>query len=228
MREIFVVNQSKKPFPDFANFVAAAQGYADKVSAAGWPACHLTALDVMPAPGFERIVVWDDVDQPGVLAYHDDLAGAPIGHTFRHTSEAAGVPFGIAFGHELAEQLGDPFINLLALSGKGNLVAYENVDPVEDARYGFKIGAYLFPDFVLPSYFDPANRVGPYDFQGVVKVPFQVMAGGYLGMLDSRTGRWGTLEGEREVNRSGDPVRSDHAFTRKARRGKRQRCMMVA
>lgn len=215
MRTVVCVNLSTDPFPDWAAFLAAAQQYADLAAAAGYPACRLVTAAALPPPGAECLVVWDDTDQAAALAYHDEEHGAPLGHTFRRTAAEAGIPFGVPFTHELVEQLADPACNLVAISGKGNLVAYEVADAVEDPQFALTVAGYACSDFVLPTYWDPNGR-GPYDHGGHVVEPFEVLPGGYLSVLNPAAGEWTTLQGS-----MADQVRwhaGMHCYRRAARR----------
>jgi hypothetical protein len=195
------VNLAQAEFIDWDRFLIMMQKYADLLAQNGWEQVRLVKAAALPGPNVEKMVVWDDTDQPEALAYHDD-PGAPTGHTFLATARAFGIPFGIPFTHELAEQVGDPAVNLIAVSGKGNLVAYENCDAVEDAQFAFKIADYPVSDFVLRGYFDPHKKTGPYDYGRHVQAPFQVLPGGYLSLFDPRLGQWTTLHGSLDDERA--------------------------
>lgn len=220
MREIACVNLAAAPATlDWGRFLAASQKYADLLAQAGYEQVKLVNADAIPGLGIEKLVVWSDTDAPGALAYHEEDGPAPTGHTFIRTASRDGVPFGVPWGHEMAEQIANPACNKVCISGKGNLVAYEIADACEDQQFGFVIDGFLFSDFVLPSYWNP-RAAGPYDYTGKVSEPFEVLAGGYLSILDPANGVWGTLHGSMEDERAFHA--GNHRYTRSWKRHTRR------
>lgn len=139
------------------------------------------------------LVLLDDSDQAGALGYHDKTpADNPIGKVFAKSTLEDHALVSVTVSHELLEMLADPFINMTATSqdAKGDTIvwAYEDCDAVEDDRYAYPIEGTPVSDFVFPAFFDQTNPRGPYDFQGHVTKPFEILSGGYLGVFQN--GQW--------------------------------------
>jgi hypothetical protein len=135
------------------------------------------------------IIVSDTSDQAGAGGYHDLTSeGKPLGKVFAKTDMDSGSNWTVAFSHELLEMLEDPYINLCAEfeenNGNGYMVGYELCDPVEDDKFGYKIGSTLASDFVFPEYFEDTKHAAgtKYDFKGNVSKPLEILTGGYLGI----------------------------------------------
>ena len=150
-----------------------------------------------PTPGLWSIGFFDNADQAGALGYHDITAeGLPLGKVFVKTTLDAGDLVSVTASHELIEMLGDPGINLTAefddASGApAKFYAYELCDSCEDDSLGYGIGignfqTILVSDFVLPAYFQGFRKTGqgPFDFRGKIQQPFDILPGGYMGVLD--------------------------------------------
>lgn len=144
-----------------------------------------------PPAGSWWLVFLDNSDQAGALAYHDLTSdGHPLSKVFVKTLLADGASVSVGATHEICEMAVDPWINGAAQDAKGIFWAYEICDPVEDDGYGYKIGDVLVSDFVTPSWFGYAHSSGPFDFQGKVKKPFQVLHAGYAQKFDFRHPGW--------------------------------------
>jgi hypothetical protein len=110
--------------------------------------------------------------------------------------------------HEIVEALGDPECNAWWKNSSGTInsfdqngnpittagahyVACEICDPVQmnvvavTLRDGKKVG---LSDFVLPSWSDVGNRVGPFNYLNTLKAPFTIDLGGYVVYKDSEDG----------------------------------------
>jgi hypothetical protein len=145
-----------------------------------------------PAPGLWQLVILDDSDQAGALGYHDlTHDGLPLGKVFARTDLVNHLSWSVTISHELLEMLGDPDINLTAFDQTTNtagvLYAYEACDACEADEYGYEIDGILVSDFVMKAWFSP-DLPGPYDFQGHIKKPLQILPGGYIGVFDVTRG----------------------------------------
>lgn len=148
-----------------------------------------------PTPGYWTIGFFDNSDQAGALGYHDLTAdGLPLGKVFVATTLSAGALVSVTASHECLEMLGDPDINLTAEldDAQGNpakFYAYEICDACEDDSFGYQINAVTVSDFVTPEYFESFQHTNPakihqFDFMGQITAPFQILSGGYMGVLD--------------------------------------------
>jgi hypothetical protein len=175
-----------------------------------------------PEPGAWQLVLLDDSDQAGALGYHETTAqDLPLGKAFLKTVKEYGSSMSATASHELLEMLGDPQIQLAAAVDDGNgntkVYAYENCDAVEDEAFGYTIGGVLVSDFVLPAWFNPAAPKGTrLDFCGKVTTPYQLLKGGYIGVLSTSEG-WTQETADDVVHHSSHP---DFAGNRWHRRRK--------
>jgi hypothetical protein len=196
MIRVQFINKSSLPQAQAQAIVSALQVQVTRDFAPAWgvpAALYLAPASVpVPTPGFWSIAFLDNSDVAGALGYHDLTAdGLPIGKVFVKTTEAAGDLVSVTASHELLEMLADPDINLVAEFDDGGgspskMYAYEVGDPVEDDTLGYDINGVLVSDFVYPAYFEQFRAAGStrFDHQGKVSQPFQILSGGYLGMLD--------------------------------------------
>ena len=98
----------------------------------------------------------------------------------------------LSFSHELVEMLVDPYIRddgnwgRFVKAGK-RLWLVETGDPVEDSKWSYERDGVTLSDFVLPAWYRGGAK-GPYDFQGYVDHPFQILEGGYAWYISA--GRW--------------------------------------
>lgn len=146
------------------------------------------------------LVVLDNSDAAGALGYHDITPeGLPLGKVFAGTDMQFGNQWTVTASHELLEMLGDPAINLTALSMTafdvkqnvvGRLYAYEVCDACEADKFGYQIDGVLVSDFVFPAWFEPFRPAGStqFDQQNQIKGPFQLLPGGYIGVYDMTSG----------------------------------------
>ncbi len=144
-----------------------------------------------PTPGMWSIGFFDNADQAGALGYHDLTAdGLPLGKVFVKTTLDDGALVSVTASHECLEMLGDPDINLTAefddRSGNpAKFYAYELCDAPESDSFGYPIGSVMVSDFVYPAYFEQFRKPGAqFDFKKHISEPFQILPGGYMGVLD--------------------------------------------
>jgi hypothetical protein len=162
------------------------------------PAWSLTAKclfvppgDVIPA-GAWQCVFLDNSDQAGALGYHDVTAdGLPVLKIFVADVLADGVAWTVTASHEVIEALGDPDIRKTAVAG-GFEYAWELCDAPEDDRFSVPILGHHLSNAVMPAWFDP-NGKAPFTLYPCpgIAAPFQLAAGGYIGIRPWPDGAWG-------------------------------------
>ena len=153
------------------------------------------ALGEQPSADTWWLTILDDADQAGALGYHDlTPAGLPMGKVFAGTDLKYGYTWSVTASHELLEMLADPNINLTVLvqssDTAGKLYAYEVCDTCEADENGYEIDGVLLSDFVFPSWFEDFRAEGStqFDQTNQVKSPFELLAGGYIGVFDVNSG----------------------------------------
>lgn len=155
--------------------------------------------DAPPRSNLWHIILFDNADQAGVLGYHDITPeGLPLGKVFVQTTLNYGGKISVTLSHEVLEMLVDPDVNLIAQgtdnSGNARLYAYEVCDAVEADNLGYDIYGVTVSDFVTPAWFESFRKPGStkFSFKEHVSAPFQLAAGGYIGMYDPYHG-WSQL-----------------------------------
>ncbi len=153
-----------------------------------------------PPAGHWWLVVLDNSDQAGALGYHDMTPeGLPLGKVFAGTDLEFKSEWTVTASHELLEMLGDPAINLTALTmtafdvGQpvvGRLWAYEVCDACEADNDGYKIDGVLVSDFVYPPWYESFRQAGSTQFDHQLRItePFQLLPGGYMSVYDMTSG----------------------------------------
>lgn len=201
--KISIINASKTLNDDEVE--AARPALQKQISGDFYPAWGVDAeLDFVPKgkeppEGQWWLVILDDSDQAGALGYHDMTAdGLPLGKVFAGTDAQFGMEWTVTASHELLEMLGDPAINLTAISMTafdinqpviGRLWAYEVCDPCEADEDGYLIDGVLVSDFVYPEWFESFRPVGTqFDYQKRISDPFQLLPGGYASVYDMTSG----------------------------------------
>lgn len=123
----------------------------------------------------------------GVLGYHTtDAQGHSIAYVGVQACQQAGVSLASCAGHEAAELACDPWTDYLVTDGQSKVVMLEVGDPVESDVLpvvvtrpdGSQFTAQM-TNFVLPSWFDPQDTVGPWDAMKTTPGPLQLAKGGY-------------------------------------------------
>jgi hypothetical protein len=159
-----------------------------------------------PTRGSWWLTVFDNSDQPGALGYHDITSeGLPLGKIFAGTDKQYGLSWTVTASHELLEMLGDPDVNLTAFvenddNHSGRLYAYEVCDACEADKFGYKIGGVLVSDFVTPPWFESFRKSykTKFDYRKLIKRPFQLLKGGYIGIYDINKGTgWTQIEAQK-------------------------------
>jgi hypothetical protein len=190
---IAVINESTAVTDDeVKNVMAACQIQLDRDYYPIWAATStMTFVDkTQPIPaGFWSIVILDNSDAAGALGYHDlTQEGMPLAKVFAGDDKKYGLEWSVTFSHELLEMMADPDINLTVFvptQTGGEIFAYENCDAVEDDSLAYDINGVKVSDFVTPAWFNIYAVPGTkFDFCGHVTQPFQILSGGYIGVLD--------------------------------------------
>ena len=186
--------------------------------------------------GYYPIYLLDDPDQAGDLGYHtEDPGGRPYGRVFARPVLTAvggsvlsgGLSVASVLSHEVVEFFIDIGCNLWADRGDGTYVAYEACDPVEEDSYPVQVadstGAEVtvsVSNFALAAWFDPMATVPgtQYDWLKKLVAPLQVAPGGYVVVLDSKTGKIAQFFASEEGRALHAVTRPPHPAARSARR----------
>lgn len=186
-----------------------------------------------PIPGQWQLIFADTSDQAGALGYHEVTAnGDPIGFIFVKDDIATGSSWTVTASHELLEMLGDPDIQTVEeqdnADGSITFRAKEVSDVCEDDSQAYQKTQsdgtafrlpdgtpFLFSDFVYPAYWNPnAPATAKLDFCGHITKPLQILAGGYIGILQVPKGAtWGQVQAD--MTPGGKAIQR---FNRRARR----------
>jgi hypothetical protein len=206
---------------DFDALITAMQMYIDQHVAPVWG----TPARLVKSNGFVKnawaIVLLNDADQPGALAYHDLTPdGFPLSKVFVRTTLENDELVSVSASHELVEMLVDPAINLMSTGPAAEtMYAYESADAVE--ALSFDVNGIPMSDFVYPSFFEVFRKRGStrFDHMNRVKKPFEILAGGY--QIIFKDGRWTQIFGSRAKAKRF--AREDRRGHRSESRGKRLR-----
>jgi hypothetical protein len=138
--------------------------------------------------GSVPLLIVDNPDVANALGYHDvDPRGVPYGRVFVDpVLDNGGSALGDAgdpslsvsavLSHEVLEWWYDPACNDWSDRGRSS-VAKELCDPVENDYY--LIDGVAVSNFVLPAWFNPLDKRGPWDRLGRLFGPFTMTHGGY-------------------------------------------------
>jgi hypothetical protein len=145
-----------------------------------------------------QLVLLDNSDQAGALGYHDmTAADVPVGKVFCADDKKDGLSVTVTVSHELLEMLLDPYIDDAVFvqdsATTGYLVAKEVCDAVEDDSLCYMINTTRVSDFVYPAWFESDRAPGStvFDYCQVVKKPFELATGGYIGYFRVAPGTTG-------------------------------------
>lgn len=163
------------------------------------------------------IYLWDGMDVPGALGYHDkNFSGIPYGFVFTDLAAQLGESWTVTLSHEALELIGDPEANLLvqgphpdpSQNHRTVFHWYEMCDAVQ--AHVYKIDNIDVSNFVLPLYFTEQDEfVGRNDFLGrqydgtETLKSFGVSTGGYVGFFDPTKGDMDTytMRGDKEAQK---------------------------
>jgi hypothetical protein len=188
-----------------------------------------------------KIFLLDTSDVANLLAYHDEINDIPYGRAFAKTVLSYGgvilysqnprvLTFAQCVCHEVFELLINPNCNVWTmLSDNNTLYAYEVCDPVQSnpVTVSVKTGTITTPvyvrvglsDWVLPNWFDPQKKRGPYNHNNTLTAPFTVSNYGYVMRLTNGKYEyvWGqrlTTEDKQTItDRLGTMVKSNFKIT---------------
>lgn len=168
------------------------------------------AKGATPSPNAWMLGIFDTSDQAGALGYHElSPQGTPLAKVFAKSDIQTGSNWTITASHELVEMIADPDIALTVFVQSGNtagtLYAYECADACEADSLGYSIDGVTVSDFVLPSWFESFRTAGStqFDYGNHITKPFQILAGGYIGVFDVTAGSgWQQLSSSGMASRS--------------------------
>jgi len=132
----------------------------------------------------------------GSLAYHSETGNIPFANVFVKTVLQYGgavllgatnsVPtVAQAFSHEIFEMIGNMNVNVWWQLNNGYLVPGEVCDPVEGNLVRVTVGSAVvgLSDYILPSWSDPQETKGPFNYLNTLTKPFQLAKGGYVVLM---------------------------------------------
>ena len=129
--------------------------------------------------------------------------------------------------HEIIEAYVDPNVNLWSDMYNGKMVCYEACDPVENDSYqittknGTKVSV---SNFVLPAWFDPqADTNSKFDWLALVSKPLTMTRGGYMVILNQRTGTVSNIFGSQDAEKMHALRQEPHPASRGTRKTTRVR-----
>ena len=167
------------------------------------------------------IYILDTSDYAGALGYHDETAtGVPYGRVFARDDMTYGYNWTITLSHELLEMMLDPYVNLTVFKQSSNtaglIYAYEACDACEADSLGYSINGIMVSDFVYPAWFDCVitSYAGKrFDHMRYLTAPFQLYAGGYIGVypVPNNGSGWSSINAEHVI---GPPDADDMISTR--------------
>jgi hypothetical protein len=145
-------------------------------------------------PHVWKVVIEDDIGEPGALGFHNDELGQPVCYISAQNGDLDAVA--TTCSHEIIEATCDPYGNRLIPSWHPQTnvpvrILCEPCDPSEDKSYE-KNGLQV-SDFYCPEWFDREATPGQkYTFLDAIQSPRQIIAGGYMSFVDAQ-GQWWQL-----------------------------------
>jgi hypothetical protein len=154
------------------------------------------AKDSEPAPGSWWLVVEDNSEFAGAVAYHTLTSeGLPRVKISVANAKQANWEWTMAASHDLMERLANPMLNLTVFVAadngtSGKLYVREICDPVSSPEYTYKIDGVVVSNFVFPSWFESFRKKGSsqFDYGNYLTSPFELGAGAYMTTFDVRDG----------------------------------------
>ena len=148
-----------------------------------------------PAAGSWWLVIEDDSEYPGVLAYHTLTSeGLPQVKISVRNAKQANREWTMAASHDLLEMLANPMLNLTVFVTEngttGKLYVREICDPVSSPQYTYKIDGVVVSNFVFPSWFESFRKPGSsqFDYGNHLASPFELAEGAYMTVFDVKDG----------------------------------------
>ncbi len=143
----------------------------------------------------------DGTNALGATGWHDaNYRDIPYGFVFLGLCQKLQEPWTVTLSHEALELVGDPMANLLVQGchpmdrRRTAYHLFEMCDAVQAETYC--IDGVEVSNFVLPSYFSPGEQQGRRNdflgrsYDGRTLPSFGINPGGYINILNPRTGRW--------------------------------------
>ena len=203
MTTIYCVNNSIMKNSDLILMISALNTLLPAFCSTWAPKCKQYRVAVAPI-GFKatgpHCIFMDTADVAGALAYHTETGNIPVSKIFVKTVLQYGgailmgatdsVPtVAQAFSHEIFEMIGNFNVNVWWQLNSGYLVPGEVCDPVEGNLIKVRVGSVTvgLSDYVLPSWSDPQETKGPFNYLNTLTKPFQLARGGYVTLM--RNGR---------------------------------------
>ena len=153
-------------------------------------------------PDHWGLVLADDRGHTRQLGYHQlTSAGLPMG-VVHVRSIPAGRDWTHTASHELLEMLTDADSDLaVCVRTDGDayrVYAREVCDPCAAYEDGYAVDGRWVSDFVFPEWFQPdalshprdPGGDGRFDERGLIREPFELRPGGYIGVLDQEAQTW--------------------------------------
>jgi len=141
-------------------------------------------------------VFLDTTDEPGAAAYHTASNNIPLSKVFVKTvldyrgailkGANTSIPtVAQAFCHEIFEMITNPMLNVWWQRPNQSLVPAETVDPVQGNVIPVNVGGVTVycSDYLLPEWYNPQSKRGPYNYLNTLSRPFQIARGGYAIVL---------------------------------------------
>lgn len=159
------------------------------------PSCSFHKSTKELSPEYVRLTILDDPDQAGALGYHTvDPDGFPTAKIFArlldYVLQTANSVSSCA-SHEFVEAWGNPTCLMWdTFDGKGQQVAHELGDPVQNDFYNIQTKSYgqvAVSNFLLPNYFNPW-ATDNFDYMGKLTRPAPALSKGGYAIVDVGSG----------------------------------------
>jgi hypothetical protein len=135
------------------------------------------------------MIIVDDLSivDPGADAFHT-LSGTGVPTISAGRVQCSSLTVGadalsVSLSHELLETMGDGALNAERDDGQGWDWHQEICDETQEDSYAVQLdGAppVSVSNFVLPAFYNPLDKTGPWDFMALVRAPFSLRPGGYI------------------------------------------------
>lgn len=189
MRAIALVDHTKKHRPGRGVLSAMARALTIQIARDFAPAWGIAPVRVSVGGRGEKVHFFDTSHDREAFGYHDvDPKGRPYAHVDVGLSFLAESDWltgtdavSTSASHEVLEMLVDPTGCEYSFNNRRTLWAHEVCDAVQENVYSIVVGKkrVAVSDFVLPAFFNPWARKGPFDHLRVLDAAFTLAKGGY-------------------------------------------------
>ncbi len=146
------------------------------------------SLDQIP-PDYWKVVLRDDIDEPGLVGVHKTVSGQPIGLVQFHSE------WPLVASHEVLEMLVNPYGERV-VRGRSPHPDQEDADflleicdPCRSINHAYEVDGFMLSDFCLPAYFGMEHGGDRrLSYMNHIRKPFQLLRGGYLMWIAPDTG----------------------------------------